>query len=109
MSDFLAPVTSEQICRVLGLFGFCLYVTNYFLLSTHVLTAEGARYFVINTIAAVLVLIGLSQDFNLAAALTQGFMICMGSAAILIRLRRAIMLRNPAAPSRRAGQAVVIA
>ncbi|TCS67542.1 CBU_0592 family membrane protein [Primorskyibacter sedentarius] len=94
MPDFSQPIDTGLLCRMLGLVGFCLYVINYFLLSTQIFTAQGIRYFVVNTTAAVLVLIGLTQDFNLPAALTQGFMICMGTAAILIRVRRSILLRR---------------
>lgn len=73
---------------------------NYVPLSTRILTAEGARYSIINIVPAVLVLIGFSQHFNRAATLTWGSMICTGSAAILIRLRRMILLRRPFVPVR---------
>ena len=76
-----------DICRALGILGFLTYVLNYTLLSLRILTSENLRYFALNILAAVLVLISLTEDFNLASALIQGFWILIGGLAILLRLR----------------------
>ena len=77
-----------EICRAAGIFGFVTYVLNYVALSLRLVTSESTLYFALNITAASLVLVSLSQDFNLASALIQGFWILIGSVAILVRWRR---------------------
>ena len=76
----------DDLCRAVGVAGFLMYVFNYFALSTRLLTSEHTSYFVINIAAATMVLVSLSQDFNLASALIQGFWIIMGCVAVFLRL-----------------------
>lgn len=70
----------------IGMAGFCLYVANYTLLSLRFLSGNCVFYFTMNLIAASCVLIGLSVNFNLAAALIQGFWITMSLVAIFVRI-----------------------
>ncbi len=82
---------SQNIFELLGVVGFFLYVLNYTLLTFRVLTGDSLTYFAINFCAASFVLIGLTNSFNLAAAMVQIFWICMSTLAIILRLIR----RNP--------------
>lgn len=80
----LPPALFEAI----GVAGFALYVLNYSLLTLHRLTSHSTTYFAINMVAAACVLIGLTQSFNLASALIQGFWIVISITAIILRLRK---------------------
>jgi hypothetical protein len=79
---------------LLGVLGAMLYIGNYMRLVLQRVSADTAGYFVVNLLAASLVLIGLTQAFNLAAALIQLFFVVMSLLAIanrwhpLHRLRR---------------------
>ena len=96
----------SEVFDVIGVAGFGLYVLNYFLLTLGRIDPNNAGYFVINLLAATLVMIGLSVAFNLAAALIQGFWIVMSVIAIAIRIRRrkrspvptATLIEFPVAP-----------
>lgn len=81
---FLMP---PALLEAIGIVGFGLYVLNYTLLTLHHLTSHSKTYFAINMVAASCVLIGLTQSFNLAAALIQGFWIVISFTAIVMRLR----------------------
>jgi hypothetical protein len=70
-----------------GVAGFGLYVLNYSMLTLQRVKSDSIRYFVINLAAASMVLIGLMNAFNLAAALIQVFFIGSSCVAIIIRLR----------------------
>lgn len=72
----------------IGVIGFLLYVLNYSLLTLGWVSGDSVQYFVVNFIAAALVLIGLSNNFNLASALIQSFFITMSSLGIAIRVMR---------------------
>ena len=71
----------------IGLLGFGLYVLSYFLLTTHRLDSRTSAYFVINLIAASLVLVSLIGAFNLASLLIQVFWIVVSILAIARRYR----------------------
>lgn len=77
------------VFELIGVAGFALYVLNYSLLTLHRITSHSKTYFVINMIAASFVLIGLTNSFNLASALIQGFWIVISITAIIVRLRPA--------------------
>ena len=77
-----------DFCRAIGVLGFLTYVFNYFALSFRILSSEHIRFFALNISAATMVLISLTQDFNLASVLIQSFWIVIGSLAIVIRLRQ---------------------
>ena len=90
MFDFIAqlPPFVVNVIGVIGVIGFSLYVMNYCLLTFHRLTSHSKLYFVINLMAASMVLIGLTHSFNLAAALIQLFWIVISTTAIIVRLRQ---------------------
>jgi hypothetical protein len=87
MFDFIARLP-PFVVNVIGVIGFSLYVMNYCLLTFHRLTSHSKLYFVINLMAASMVLIGLTHSFNLAAALIQLFWIVISTTAIIVRLRQ---------------------
>lgn len=78
----------ETLCRGIGLLGFCLYVCAFFGLSVGRLDSREPMYFFFVLTASTCVLISLWADFNLSAALIQGFYIVMSLGAILFRFRR---------------------
>lgn len=81
--DFYGPTFFDAV----GVAGFGLYVLNYTMLTFQRVKSESITYFVINGSAACMVLIGLSNAFNLAAAMIQIFFICISCVAIILRLR----------------------
>lgn len=81
--QMLPPMT-----ELLGLAGFALYVINYTLLTLRHISGDSLLYFVINISAASLVLIGLSNSFDLASALIQSFWIAMSLLGIMMRVKR---------------------
>ena len=76
------PITLEY----LGVAGALLYMTNYTLLTLGLVNSGHIRYFVLNGTAAGLVLIGLTDQFNLAAAMIQGFFVFVSITGIILRL-----------------------
>ena len=72
----------------IGVCGFVLYVVNYTLLTVGWVSGDSVQYFAVNLVAAALVLIGLSSNFNLASALIQSFFITMSTLGIAIRILR---------------------
>lgn len=91
-------ITTMPIVDLIGIVGFCIYVTNYTLLTLHKLESRGTVYFALNIAAASCVLIGLSGAFNLAAAMIQGFWIVASFGAIYLRSRenKALQALRPA-------------
>ena len=87
MFDFIARLPTSLV-DVIGVIGFSLYVMNYCLLTFHRLTSHSKLYFMINLMAASMVLIGLTHSFNLASALIQLFWIVISTTAIIVRLRQ---------------------
>lgn len=77
-----------NVLQTIGLAGFALYVMNYALLTMQWLNSNCALYFAVNLTAASFVLIGLAGNFNLAAALIQGFWVVMSILGLCIRLRQ---------------------
>lgn len=71
---------------LLGVAGAALYVCNYALLVTRRTSADRPGYFVMNLLAAILLLASLSQAFNLGAALIQLFFCVMSVVGAVSRL-----------------------
>lgn len=92
-----ADFSMAEVPRLLGIAGFVLYVLNYTCLSLGIVTSDCLKYFVVNTLAASLVLVSLTHDFNMAALMIQVFWITIGTCAIIIRLRRRVVRRRPLA------------
>lgn len=85
-----------------GVAGAALYVCNYTLLVTRRTSADRPGYFVLNLLAAILLLISLTQAFNLGAALIQVFFCVMSLVGVVSRvhpLRRLRHRQRSAAPA----------
>jgi hypothetical protein len=79
---------------LLGVAGAALYVGNYTLLVTRRTSADRPGYFFINMLAAGLLLVSLTQAFNLGAALIQLFFCVMSVVGVFSRLRLLRRLRH---------------
>jgi len=102
MASFALFLDGLDWMTALGLAGTATYVLNYSLLASRTINSECLAYFVINTIAASLVLVGLAQSFNLPSTVLQVFWITIGVSAICLRLYRLSRRRTrPAPPERR--------
>ncbi|KUF12204.1 CBU_0592 family membrane protein [Pseudoponticoccus marisrubri] len=88
MITYFPDALGADLLRLLGVLGFLLYVLLYTSLSLRWLHSDSILYFCGNICAASMVLMSLTLDFNLAAALIQMFWIAMGIPAILLRLGR---------------------
>ena len=78
-----------EVFDAIGVAGFGLYVLTYSLLTFDRLQSNQISYFILNGIAATMVLVSLISAFNLASALIQIFWIAISVIAIYIRLRKA--------------------
>ena len=76
----------EALFRAVGLIGFCIYVAAFLALCAGRLDSSGVFYFGLVFAASCSVLLSLSVDFNLSAALIQGFYVVMSLGAIISRL-----------------------
>lgn len=86
MAGFI-DVYGHVFFDAVGIAGFGLYVLNYTMLTFQRVKSESISYFVVNGSAAIMVLIGLTNAFNLASAMIQIFFICISGVAIVLRLR----------------------
>ena len=78
----------ETLFRAFGLLGVAIYVTGFFCLCLGRIDSNGPVYFGMVFLASCCVLVSLSVDFNLAAAMIQCFYIAMSFGAIVLRLRK---------------------
>lgn len=74
--------------QVAGLLGAGLYMMNYTLLTSRILTSDNPAYFGVNLAAALLVLSSLSGAFNAATLVIQVFFVGVSLCGIFLRLRR---------------------
>lgn len=84
----LTDLDFMTICRAVGLIGFAIYVTGFFLLSVGRLDSRQPLYFALVLVASSCVMLSLWADFNLSAALIQGFYIAMSVGGIVLRRNR---------------------
>lgn len=80
----------QLFCRAIGLIGFAIYVTGFLCLSLGKLDSSRPLYFGMVFAASSCVMVSLWADFNLSAALIQGFYIVMSMGGLLLRRNRAI-------------------
>lgn len=95
----LTDLDFMTICRAVGLIGFAIYVVGFFCLSVGKLDSSRPLYFGMVLVASSCVMISLWADFNLSAALIQGFYIMMSLGGILMRRNR--ITQTVQAPIRR--------
>lgn len=86
VSDF-GSFDLDTLCRAIGLLGFGIYVTGFFCLCTGRIDSRRPAYFVLVLLASSCVMVSLSVDFNLSAALIQCFYIAMSLGAVALRAR----------------------
>ncbi|WGH79942.1 CBU_0592 family membrane protein [Jannaschia ovalis] len=75
--------------QLLGLLGAVLYICNYCALAMRLVDTSGSLYFLLQLAAATMVLLSLSEAFNVGAMMIQIFFITVSLLALLTRLRRA--------------------
>lgn len=80
----------ELVAHWAGYLGVALYLSSYALLQSGVLRGSGYTYTLMNLAAAFLVLVSLSQDFNLSSALIQTSWIIVS----LIGLAKRVFLQH---------------
>jgi CRP-like cAMP-binding protein len=68
---FLDGFTGFAVSDVLGLIGVALYIGSYFGLQAGLIKGQGYLYALMNTAAAVCVLLSLLENFNLSSAIIQ--------------------------------------
>ena len=74
----------------IGIAGFLVYVLSFFAVQLSLLDGNSSQYAVLNIFAAFLVLVSLSEAFNLASAMIQISWIAIGLVGLQMRkLRRA--------------------
>lgn len=86
--------------QIIGLLGFLTYLGSFGALQARLVDGNGALYGLLNILAAALVLISLTEAFNLASALIQISWIIIGVGGLigrfLVTKRRSIDQVTPA-------------
>ena len=102
---------SVDLLTITGLAGVASYVIAYALLQLKLLDGNGLMYSALNVLAAALVLVSLTRDFNLASAVTQVLWIGIGGAGIIARLysRRTVQPEHDDAARQRPTQRETLA
>lgn len=86
--DLMSTDDFSLICNGIGVLGFMLYMASYTLVTFQRIDSRGLLFFCLNTTAATLVLISLTQNFNLASMMIQIVWIFLGIIAIVKRVSR---------------------
>lgn len=91
-------MSADILFNLIGLIGTGIYFTSYALLSAGKLNGNGAKYIVINALAASCVLISLFHDWNLASAIIQTGWIILSLVGLyrLARKKRQMQFENKA-------------
>lgn len=79
-----------DLMMVAGLAGFATYMGSYALLQVGYMDGNGVPYTLSNITAAALVLVSLTEQFNLASLLIQVSWIAFGLIGLIVRLRRTV-------------------
>ncbi|MGB3407154.1 MAG: hypothetical protein WBA67_06635 [Jannaschia sp.] len=82
--------------QLLGVAGAATYILNYSLITLRRMSTESVTYFALNTCAASMVLMSLTEAFNPASFIIQVFFIGVSLCGIVTRMRR----RRTASPAR---------
>ena len=72
---------------VVGTVGVVFIVGSYFLLQLRYLSSDSLFYSIINGVGALLILVSLSVDFNLAAFVIEVFWLLISIAGIFLCIR----------------------
>ncbi len=85
--NFLSVADLDLVYRIAGLVGFFFYMSSFAALQFKWLDGQGLTYSLMNIAAASLVLISLTNEFNLASALIQVSWIVIGCVGLLLRIK----------------------
>lgn len=86
MTPDLDYLSSLSITQVTGVIGFFIYIASFTAVQIGVLSGDSVKYSLANVMAASLVLISLTTEFNLASALIQISFITIGLFGIVKRM-----------------------
>ncbi|GEM_PF-6298814 len=78
-------VESLNVFQICGVAGFLAYLASFAFLQLGLIDGNGNVYPCLKIVAAILVLISLTDAFNLAAALTQVSFIIIGVIGLFLR------------------------
>ena len=77
---------SPAAMQAAGYLGAAIYIGNYALLATGILHSARTRFFVVQGVAASLVLLGLTADFNAPSVMIQVFYLSISVVGLAVRL-----------------------
>ncbi len=86
--DFLAFLDASFAFKFLGILGFLLYAVGFAALQLQWIDGNSIAYSCASILAAMLVLVSLTADFNLASALIQIAWIIIGCCGVARRLAK---------------------
>lgn len=78
---------------LLGNLGVLLIIVSYFWLQIGRISGQSKTYSIVNAIGAALVLVSLYFDFNLSAALIEGFWLIISLLGLVLGIRRGTRVR----------------
>lgn len=79
---------SLSLIQLAGLFGFFGYMAGFAAQQFSVIDGNSKAYSIINVVSASLVLVSLTEHFNLASALIQVSWIAIGIIGLTLRMMR---------------------
>ncbi len=88
MIDVFQYLSDLGPAQLIGVIGFLLYLLSFGSVQLGWLDGNSLAYSLANILAASLVAISLTVDFNLSAALIQGSWIILGVAGLALRVHR---------------------
>lgn len=86
LGEFIAALS---VFEIIGIFGFLFYLLAFGAVQLGCMNGNGVTYSLTNVLAASLVAVSLTADFNLASALIQGSWILIGLIGLALRAHRA--------------------
>lgn len=100
LSNYVSALGWPQL---IGVAGFLCYFLSFGAVQFRRLDGNGTLYCLANILAAILVSISLTAEFNLASAMIQGSWITAGLIGLIIRARAGAATRVKARAVKRAG------
>ena len=81
-----ATGVTDATLRLIGVLGFLFYIGGFAALQLEFLDGRGIAYSLVNILAAAMVLISMTREFNLASAMIQTSWIIIGMSGLALRL-----------------------
>lgn len=85
MLNFIEYFSDLDTFQIIGVLGFITYIISFGSVQFGLLDGNSTIYSLSNVLAASLVAISLTAEFNLASALIQGSWIVIGLAGLVLR------------------------